>query len=295
MVEIINEYWKSYLVPVPEDFSETTPLPTLESLRKKILIKVKYSPPEEAAKSEKTSTKTTSNEDSSEDETQGEQVKKGKIIEALGRLGVFTRSCHFRSFEQPEAKLPTHIFALSEKKLLDLHEQSPGLVFKHNLNFLMRAYPKGTRVRSSNLDPAPFWRQGIQMVALNWQQLNSAMMLNEAMFAGTGGWVLKPEGYRVANGSTTEIKRRNVNLSIRVLAAQGLGPEGKSPDAFVKCEIHAESEIKEEGQIPKGGQAKGGEWKCKTTVRRSRDPDFGGELLDFNGVAGIVPELSFVR
>lgn len=27
----------------------------------------------------------------------------------------------------------------------------------------MRAYPKGLRVSSSNLDPAIFWRQGVQM------------------------------------------------------------------------------------------------------------------------------------
>jgi hypothetical protein len=234
MVEIINDYWKSFLVPRPDNFDETTPLPPLSSLKNRILIKVKYTPPEKAKKSKMDTTlsKTNSRDDtsSSEDDLATEPAKQGKILESLGKLGVYTRSCHFDSFEQPEAKIPTHIFALSEKKLLDLHESSPDSVFGHNLDFLMRAYPKGTRVRSSNLDPAPFWRLGIQMVALNWQQMNAAVMLNEAMFTGTGGWVLKPEGFRRTNGGVGEIKRCDFDLSVRVLAAKGLEPGGKTPD-----------------------------------------------------------------
>jgi len=319
MVEIINDYWKPYLVPRPEGFDETTPLPPLSSLKNRILIKVKYTPPEKAKESklDKTLSKTSSRDDtsSSEDDLATEPAKQGKIIESLGKLGIYTRSCHFDSFEQPEAKIPTHIFALSEKKLLDLHESAPNMVFDHNLDFLMRAYPKGTRVRSSNLDPAPFWRLGIQMVALNWQQMNAAVMMNEAMFTGTGGWVLKPEGFRRANGSVGAIKRCNFDMSVRVLAAKGLSSEGKTPDvslfeftefaspltvdrskAYVKCELHVASQDEQEGgQIPKGGKNKGGEWKRKTASHRSHDPDFAAETMDFQGVSGAIPELSFVR
>jgi hypothetical protein len=71
------------------------------------------------------------------------------------------------------------------------------------------------------------------MVALNWQQMNAAIMLNEAMFRGTEGWVLKPEGYRRIDGKLGEIKRRDFDLSVKVLAAQGLEPAGKAPD--VSC------------------------------------------------------------
>jgi hypothetical protein len=234
MVDIINDYWKPYLVPIPEGFDETTPLPTLESLRKRILIKVKYTPPEKAkaSKPSKALSRTSTKDDteSSEDDLATEPANKGKIIESLGNLGVYTRSCHFDSFDQPEAKIPTHIFALSEKKLLDLHESDPNSVFQHNLDFMMRAYPKGTRVRSSNLDPSPFWRLGIQMVALNWQQMNAAIMMNEAMFSGTEGWALKPEGWRRVKVQVGQIKRRDFDLSVRVLAAQGLMPGGKAPD-----------------------------------------------------------------
>jgi hypothetical protein len=30
-------------------------------------------------------------------------------------------------------------------------------------------------------------------------------------------------------------------------------------------------------------------------VRHSKDPDFAGDTLEFNGISGVVPELSFVR
>jgi len=39
MVEIMKDYWPPYLVPVPDDFSDETPLPALECLRKRILVK----------------------------------------------------------------------------------------------------------------------------------------------------------------------------------------------------------------------------------------------------------------
>lgn len=299
MVEHMYDYWRPYLVMPSPEHTEETPLPTLESLRNKILIKVKYSPPEKAnQKLARTSSKDTQDPDSStEDEDQMAPKKKGKIIEALSRMGVYTRSCHFDSFDQPEAKMPTHIFSLSEGKLTTQQEESAGPLFEHNLSYLMRAYPKGTRVRSSNLDPAPFWRQGVQIVALNWQQLNAAMMLNDAMFAGTGGWVLKPDGYRpIASGELPAIKRVTVNFSSKLLAAQALGPLGKKPNAYVKCELHVGSRMEsEDGQIPKGGENKGGEWKKHSETEDHRDPDFRGEVLEFKGVTGVVPEMSFVR
>lgn len=90
--------------------------------------------------------------------------------------------------------MPTHIFSLSEKKVVDVHEKEAQALFNHNRHFLMRTYPWGLRIGSSNLDPAPFWRKGIQVVALNWQKWDEGMMLNEGMFTGTHGYVLKPQG-----------------------------------------------------------------------------------------------------
>nr|POF12886.1 1-phosphatidylinositol 4,5-bisphosphate phosphodiesterase 1 [Quercus suber] len=329
MVEIIKDYWGQYLVDPPEDYDDNTPLPTLESTKNKILIKVKYTAPEKASKApdgkvlgrtralshvaaEETqiqpksglrsrlrasSILTQPSSDDDEGEIQTEATKKSKICEALGNLGVYTRSCHYHSLQQPEAAFPSHIFALGEGKVMELQAQDRRGMFKHNVDFFMRVYPKGTRVRSSNLDPAPFWRQGIQMVALNWQELNAAMMLNDALFESTGGWMLKPEGYRISGNDEPTSKRSSLSLSVRVLAGQNLCTKSQgTPNAYVKCELHVETESeKNTGQIPGEVKSKGGEWKQRSTVQYGCDPDWDGELMSFVGVRDIVPELSFVR
>lgn len=164
MVELMNDYWGKYLQRMPIDFSDATPMPTLESLKNTILVKVKYSPPEKAKAAESSKVKNSNDKDSSGDEDAAEAVKKGKIIESLSSMGVFTRAFHFQSFDQKEASIPTHVFSLGESKLLEACEEQPAKLFQHNLHHLMRAYPKGSRLRSSNLDPAPFWRFGLQMV-----------------------------------------------------------------------------------------------------------------------------------
>jgi hypothetical protein len=298
MVEIMNEYWKKYLVEVPKDFSDQTPLPSLKSLTEKILVKVKFSPSKKSKQRKTLMRKASTNsddKDSEDEEGQVEAAKKGKIIDTLSQLGTYVRACHFDSLDQPEAQIPTHVFALSEKKLISLQEQNKNGLWKHNLSYLMRAYPKGTRVRSTNLDPAPFWRQGIQMVALNWQQINAAMMMNDAMFADTQGWVLKPDGYRMTpKAEPPTIKRYTYDLRMQILAAQNLDQEAKStPNVFIKAELHVGSN--EGDSIPNDGKNKGGEWKRSSAVRHSKDPDFAGDTLEFTGISGVVPELSFVR
>lgn len=120
--------------------------------------------------------------------------KPSKIIQALSQLGIYTQGVSFKSLSQPEAYMPTHVFSLSEKSIMEVHAKHGPALFSHNRRFLMRAYPSGLRIGSSNLDPARFWRKGVQIVALNWQNCDEGMMLNDAMFLGTGGYVLKPEG-----------------------------------------------------------------------------------------------------
>lgn len=193
MVEIMHEIWREYLVTEPE--TEPQVLPSPAELRNKILIKVKYAPPGSSPPA---------NESDEDDRLSAEPDKKpsektkskkpSKITQELSRLGIFTKGISFKSFTQPEASLPTHIFSLAEKKFLDFHEKQREVLCNHNRDYLVRAYPSGLRIRSSNLNPPVFWGAGGQIVALNWQQTDEGMMLNEGMFAGTGGYVLKPEG-----------------------------------------------------------------------------------------------------
>lgn len=195
MVAIMQETWGDLLLPEPKEDAQSLPPPS--ELRGKILVKVKYAPPEGSS-----SGGTPSPPSGEVDPTTSvpaaaaakKEKKPSKIIQALSKLGIYTKGVSFKSLTQPEASMPTHIFSLSESGVVEVHQKSARELFEHNRHFLMRAYPSGLRIRSSNLDPAPFWRKGIQVVALNWQNWDEGMMLNEGMFAGTGGYVLKPEG-----------------------------------------------------------------------------------------------------
>ncbi|KAK3333157.1 PLC-like phosphodiesterase [Cercophora scortea] len=206
MVNIMDQVWEGLLLKEPSGDPEA--LPTPGALKNKILVKVKYVAPDQLQGPPTPPDQLDGavvgagdpNNSSISAATAAADAKKAKkpskVIQALSKLGVYTRAVSFKSLEQPEASMPSHIFSLSENGVIEVHEKSRRELFDHNKKFLMRAYPSGLRIRSSNLDPAVFWRKGIQIVALNWQNWDEGMMLNEGMFAGTGGYVLKPAGYR---------------------------------------------------------------------------------------------------
>lgn len=188
MANIMKEVWNGMLV----NESEIKPgvLPSPEQLKQKILIKVKYAPPDAPAAAAES--------DSGDDERLPAEAappkKPSKVIQQLSKLGIYTKAVTFKAWTQPEASMPTHIFSLAEKKFIEHRENHSKELFTHNRDYLLRAYPSGLRIRSSNMTPTVFWGSGAQVVALNWQQTDEGMMLNEGMFAGTGGYVLKPEG-----------------------------------------------------------------------------------------------------
>jgi phosphatidylinositol phospholipase C, delta len=226
--------------------------------------------------------------------------KKSKICESLSNLGVYTHSEHFISFSAKSSSKPSHIFSISENQILDLHEKKREELFAHNRDFLMRAYPAGFRFDSSNLDPSLFWRKGVQMVALNWQSVDEGVMLNEAMFTGEQGWVLKPQGYR---SGTDAAAYKTLHLRLTVYAGQHIPiPQNQTEASFrpyIKCELHVEKpdESKKSELVEGIGRARGGEYKQKTHHGKGDHPDFGedGAVMDFPVVTGIVEELSFVR
>jgi len=318
MVEIIESTWKGFLTS-PLDL-ECTSLPSPDSLRNKILVKVKYVDANKAAAKAKGTTPSKSpmpsSSSASDLEVAPTEVKKKKkksaILPSLSALGIYTRAYHFKSLSAPEATLPTHVFSLSEKKLMEVHTSSGPTLFSHNRNYLMRAFPSGMRVRSDNLDPAVFWRKGVQMVALNWQRWDEGMMLNEAMFTGSAGYVLKPYGYHgkilnaSAPGVSTEsqadaITHKTLTLSLEILAAQDIPlplgdtrPEGFHP--YVKCELHVENPAERTGApIEGGGKSKEGGYKWKGRSMKGQEVNFGGEKVEFKGIPGVVEELSFLR
>lgn len=197
MVSIMKEAWEGLLVTEAE--AKAGSLPSPDDLRGKILIKVKYVPPNTGPEEPE------SGEDDRAGVDAAKREKPSKIIQELSRLGIYTQAVSFKAWTQPEASMPTHIFSLSENKFLDHYEKHRADLFHHNTHYLMRAYPSGLRISSSNLSPPLFWGLGAQIVALNWQQTDEGMMLNEGMFAGTGGYILKPEGKPNTNTPLTTV------------------------------------------------------------------------------------------
>jgi hypothetical protein len=290
MVEIMKEEWAGLLLDTPFDYCDPHQRqPRLEELYNKILIKVKRL-----------------------DDCRLAEVERGRsigiaairakppICEALAALAIYTHSEHYEDEKSLSSRTPSHIFSLSEDSFRSLAEdkRKRHKLLTHNRDYFMRIYPKGSRVDSSNPDPSFPWRRGVQMVAMNWQKSDEGMMLNDAMFAGTNGWVLKPP--ELLSDHDADMKNKwhsTLDLRITVLAGQFLLPKNsqqargfgvKGDQTFrprVKVELHVEK--------PRKSIDYARETACGTTEH----PDWGRhpKSLDFLDVKNVVEELSFVR
>jgi hypothetical protein len=305
MVDIMNETWGEFLLPTPE--MEPSSLPSPSELRRKILIKVKYVPPGEALGASSSDTDSVHSLEPLETQEPGapKRPKPAKITQGLSRLGIYTRGVSFKSITQPEASMPNHIFSLSETAATELYEKQPLELFNHNMDFLMRTYPAGSRIDSSNFDPNLFWRMGIQIVALNWQNWDEGMMLNEGMFSGSDGYILKPEGYRGSREWTPCVEEPNVKqvvldrLGIHILAAQDIPLTNRNDkpgdfQPYVKVELHTDSHITSRAKQGDDNHTKGTQYRAQTGNKRGTSPDFEGEVLDFQNIEGVIPEMAFV-
>ena len=107
---------------------------------------------------------------------------------------------------------------------------------------LVRIYPSGTRVNSSNYDPVLYWKSGCQLVALNFQTFDRGMQVNSAFFGMNGqcGFILKPPSL-LAGGSFNEPADEQVE--IKIISGQQLPKPKKTTsvnnisDPYVEIEI----------------------------------------------------------
>lgn len=88
---------------------------------------------------------------------------------ALAALLVYTVGVKCRGFNKKEHYAAEHIFSLSEKTANKILKQGMTDLIKHNRTHVVRIYPKGLRLNSSNYDPHRYWAAGAQLVAINWQ------------------------------------------------------------------------------------------------------------------------------
>jgi phosphatidylinositol phospholipase C delta len=209
---------------------------TLAELGNKIVVIVEYHLPNEEESS--------SGSDSSDDEDAKQAHKdyhkkkqnapKGVIIPELAELGVYAQSVkpvNNSWFEADLENAPHHqLINVSETGLKALLPANGPKIARHNAHHLMRIYPKGTRITSKNLQPVPFWGIGAQICALNWQSFGASSQINEALFAGSGGYVLKPAALR-AGGSGNLSTGRRKKLRLHIAGATDVPlPGDRDPD-----------------------------------------------------------------
>ena len=95
--------------------------------------------------------------------------QKVKMSVNLVSLLVYTVGVKCRGFNKKESYAPSHVFSLSERTANKVLKQSMYDLIKHNRSHLVRIYPDGMRIGSTNYDPLKYWVAGCQMVALNYQ------------------------------------------------------------------------------------------------------------------------------
>ncbi|KAB5547204.1 putative PI-specific phospholipase C group protein [Coniochaeta sp. 2T2.1] len=315
MVDIMKEEWAGYLLDEP--LNGCDPLerqPRLEELLDKILVKVKRPTTKSTVSTPKIGTLTVPSQydddlspsDDERCERTGE--KRTPICEKLAALAIYTHSEHFKALGTPSARTHSHIFSIVEGDIRKLYEKNPAELLRHNRHYMMRAYPHPIiRIGSHNPDPSFFWRKGVQMVALNWQDDKyDKMALHDAMFTDdTQGWVLKPRGYRSTDEDGDKPDYKTLTLRITIYRGCHIplpGAYGEKVDgrkAAITGDAEANKHFKPSVQVDLAvsHEKASGKLVQKTTANATEHPDWGpgGYTLEFVHVPHVVEELSFVR
>ncbi|KAF9269068.1 PLC-like phosphodiesterase [Marasmius fiardii PR-910] len=151
-------------------------------------------------------------------------AKKPKVRMSMNLLSllVYTVGVKCRGFGS-EHYAPEHMFSLSENSANKYLKGSMKDVIKHTQTHMIRVYPKGTRVSSTNYEPHRFWAAGAQVVALNLQTFDIGYMINQVMFQrnGRSGYVRKPAAL-LPDGEELLNKYTEHYLDIMVISAQQL-------------------------------------------------------------------------
>lgn len=233
----------------------------LQDLGAKIAVIVEYHFSDEPSSS---STDSDDSEDEEEEKAARKEYKDKKkkeefsvIIPELAELGVYAQSVKpvdnswFQDGELANGP-HHHLINVSESGLASHLPEYAANISRHNAHHLMRVFPKGTRISSTNLKPVPYWGIGAQICALNLQNFGTSNQLNEALFSGTDGYVLKPAALR-AGGNGKLSTGRSKRLRLHVAGATDIPLHGDSEADSIKpyltCTLYHPDEIK--GDPPK--------------------------------------------
>ncbi|RMD42606.1 hypothetical protein DV735_g2555, partial [Chaetothyriales sp. CBS 134920] len=239
LVEIMKEVWGDRLLTKHVRDSDAQPgvadYVRLEELESKICVIVEHHlSKEQIGQIEESSSSSSSSETEEEKKVREEYKKKKKataaaIIPELAELGVYAQSVKPIDNSWFEAESLTNgphhpLINLSETSLAPHLRQKLTDIARSNSSHLMRVYPKGSRISSANLKPVPFWNAGAQICALNWQTFGASAQLNEALFAGTDGFILKPEALRTGGSADLRTLYRHADFDSASSDSNGFHP-----------------------------------------------------------------------
>ncbi|KAF2841758.1 PLC-like phosphodiesterase [Patellaria atrata CBS 101060] len=271
LVQIMNEVWGNRLLTEAirqkgHDEQEGGSHVTLDELGSKIVVIVEYHFPNEA---DNISSDSDSSESEEEEEKEARHAYKKKknatpptiIIPELAAMGVYAQSVKPNDnswFEDVLRNAPHHHLINVSEVGLGAHMPTYNMaIARHNARHLMRVFPKGSRISSRNLHPVPFWGLGAQICALNWQTFGASMQINEAMFSGTDGFVLKPAALRAGGNGELSTGRR-MKLRLRVAGASDVPvPEGRDEGdirPYLTCSLIHPTDLKGDPPKRKTGQ-----------------------------------------
>ncbi|KAJ4477257.1 PLC-like phosphodiesterase [Lentinula aciculospora] len=293
MVNILKSAWGDKLVEgrLNDDTKEDVRL-SPRDLKGRILLMVEYYAPSNFAKLEVEEEDEELNpgqdqESISENIVEGEdlpqvlvgEIERGKISDELAALGYYARSWKpSKGWLRQVLVDPRHILInISESNILSLLPIHINPLIEHGRRHLRRIFPKGTRIRSSNMYILKFWRNGSHVVSLNWQTFDTPMQINEAMFVGSPGWILKPKAQRLLNPDSSKFR-----LSAEVIGVSSLlppkGRQDQTYNAYVEAELfHSQQDQK---------------WKSNTAMTTEEGDVMWNEVLEWEFDRD---ELAFIR
>ncbi|KAK1434840.1 hypothetical protein QVD17_00594 [Tagetes erecta] len=183
---------------------EITKLPSPADLKKKIIISTK--PPNESDSETNTPQKNVllstisdcfQGKDSSDEISKHEEIEmEGEVPEYkdLIALHAVKHKGNVRDSLHVEPNKVTRL-SLSEEVIVEASKEHGQQIVRFTQDNILRVYPKGTRLFSSNYNPYDGWEHGAQMVAFNMQGYGKNLWLMQGMFRANNGrgYVKKPK------------------------------------------------------------------------------------------------------
>ncbi|KAJ0738074.1 putative phosphoinositide phospholipase C [Helianthus annuus] len=189
----------------PKKDSKLTKLPSPADLKRKIVISTK--PPNESMESETntpqknvsfaTSFNCFQSKDDSDENSKHEEIEmQGEVPEYRDLIAIHAVK-HQGDLHDSLRVDPNNVrrLSLSEQELVEACKEHGHQIERFTQNNILRVYPKGTRLDSSNYNAYHGWKHGAQMVAFNMQGYGKNLWLMQGMFrANKGcGYVKKPK------------------------------------------------------------------------------------------------------